>query len=485
MPAMRKGGEMGRILCRKAWTFVSKKPAKRLRFLGIVLTLALIVSLLPTAVLAEDEPPTTPPHQFYGTVTITDPSGTVIGPAGDGLIVSAWIDGEEKASCVTTAAGTIGGAPCEGCYGLVAGGTLKVPGEAGDVVDFFVQGVKADRTYEWELGGFTRLDLIVAWGEFGVPGLLSPADGSCIKDDRPEFRWTPVSDPSGVTYDLQVDDDDGFTSLVIDETGLASPFYTPGGPLPDGTYYWRVKAVSGDLKESSWAGPWSLQVDTVAPAATIVPLVPDPTDDNTPTFTGTATDIGCGVASVEYRVDGGAWLLPEPVDGAFDSGVEEYTFTTDPLVDGGHTVEVRATDAVGNTGAADSDEFTVDATPPLISDVEARDITASSAVISWTTSEPATSQVEYGETEDYGEASDKSTELTTEHRVEITGLKFRTEYHFRVKSADDVGNEAVSGDETFTTPVPIWLYAVVGVGALIILAIVLAVVVWIVRRFLR
>jgi len=68
--------------------------------------------------------------------------------------------------------------------------------------------------------------------------------------------------------------------------------------------------------------------------------------------------------------------------------------------------------------------------------------------------------------------------------VELTGLKFRTEYHFRVKSTDDVGNEAVSGDETFTTPVPIWLYAVVGVGALIILGIVLSVVVWIVRRLL-
>ena len=92
--------------------------------------------------------------------------------------------------------------------------------------------------------------------------------------------------------------------------------------------------------------------------------------------------------------------------------------------------------------------------------------------------------MEYGKTTAYGKASDESTELTTEHRVELTGLKFRTEYHFRVKSADDVGNEAVSADYAFTTSTPTWFYAAVTGGALIILGIVLSVVVRIVRRLL-
>ena len=85
---------MGRILCRKAWTFVTKRSAERLRFLGVVLTLALVVSLLPAAVLADEQP--SPPHRFYGTVTVY---GDL--PAPDGLEVSAWVGGEMKASCHT------------------------------------------------------------------------------------------------------------------------------------------------------------------------------------------------------------------------------------------------------------------------------------------------------------------------------------------------------------------------------------------------
>ena len=127
---------------------------------------------------------------------------------------------------------------------------------------------------------------------------------------------------------------------------------------------------------------------------------------------------------------------------------------------------------------------TVDTAAPVIYDMLVSGIGTSQATISWNTNELATSQVEYGKTTAYGKTSDLSTVLTTEHRVELTGLKFRTEYHFRVKSADDVGNEAVSADNTFTTSTPVWFYAVVGVGALVILAIVLAVVVWIVRRLL-
>jgi hypothetical protein len=85
--------------------------------------------------------------------------------------------------------------------------------------------------------------------------------------------------------------------------------------------------------------------DTTPPSVSITPLSPDPTEDTTPTFTGTATDTQSNIASVEYRVDSGSWVAATASDGAFDSLSEDYTFTTSTLSAGEHTVYVRATDA--------------------------------------------------------------------------------------------------------------------------------------------
>jgi hypothetical protein len=109
--------------------------------------------------------------------------------------------------------------------------------------------------------------------------------------------------------------------------------------------------------------------DTTAPSVIITALTPDPTNDNTPTFTGTATDDLSAISSVEYRVDSGSWLAASASDGAFDSISEGYTFTTAALSDGAHTVDVRATDSAANTTLEAnyaSDSFTVDTIAPSV-----------------------------------------------------------------------------------------------------------------------
>src|SRR5262249_39395643 len=90
-------------------------------------------------------------------------------------------------------------------------------------------------------------------------------------------------------------------------------------------------------------------------------------------------------------------------------------------------------------------------TPTLtISNVMASSITSSSAVITWTTSAPSDSQVEYGRTAAYGGLTPNAP-LVTKHLVTLTDLVPRTRYHYRVKSIDDAGNLAVSSDFTFKT----------------------------------
>jgi hypothetical protein len=98
--------------------------------------------------------------------------------------------------------------------------------------------------------------------------------------------------------------------------------------------------------------------------------------------------------------------------------------------------------------------FRSDETPPVISAVSIIGIARSSAVITWATDEPATSQVEYDLTENYGAATTLDTELVTSHTVSLSGLTAGTTYHYRVKSNDASGNEKVSRDDTFTTQVP-------------------------------
>jgi len=95
-----------------------------------------------------------------------------------------------------------------------------------------------------------------------------------------------------------------------------------------------------------------------------------------------------------------------------------------------------------------------DETPPVISEVSASDITETSAVISWTTDEPATSEVEYGLTTGYGSTTTLDEALVINHRVTLTGLTGDTTYHCRVKSKDAADNERTFVGYFFSTAIP-------------------------------
>jgi len=115
---------------------------------------------------------------------------------------------------------------------------------------------------------------------------------------------------------------------------------------------------------------------------------------------------------------------------------------------------VRSSDAAGNESVSGDFTFTTlapDTIPPVISGVEADNVTGRSALIGWTTNEISTSQVNYGFTTGYGHSTLLSPALVTNHSVLLTNLESDTLYHFRVRSSDAAGNETVSGDFTFHT----------------------------------
>jgi glucose/arabinose dehydrogenase len=119
------------------------------------------------------------------------------------------------------------------------------------------------------------------------------------------------------------------------------------------------------------------------------------------------------------------------------------------------TYQFRVLSADAANNIAVSSDFTfattaLDVTPPVISPVQVDSFTITSAVVKWTTNEPATSLVDFGTTTDYGSTL-SNPQLVTTHRLQLSGLADSTLYHFRVRSLDGDGNAAESGDGTFTT----------------------------------
>ncbi len=100
-----------------------------------------------------------------------------------------------------------------------------------------------------------------------------------------------------------------------------------------------------------------------------------------------------------------------------------------------------------------------DASAPSISAVSAT-AQATTAAITWTTTEPADSQVFYrrGSETTYQQTAVDTT-LGTSHSVQIQGLTPATQYSFHVRSADGAGNAATSSpDGTFTTATNSYAY---------------------------
>ena len=93
------------------------------------------------------------------------------------------------------------------------------------------------------------------------PRPLSPEMGVKAKAQA-YLDWDIVTDPSGVTYSLQIATDADFSedSIVLGKTGLTRSDYTITkeerlkSVSKDSPYYWHVMAVDGASNESPWSG---------------------------------------------------------------------------------------------------------------------------------------------------------------------------------------------------------------------------------------
>ncbi len=113
-------------------------------------------------------------------------------------------------------------------------------------------------------------------------------------------------------------------------------------------------------------------------------------------------------------------------------------------VAGGGSLQVEyidADDGLGGTNVSKTASASVDCQGPLISDLAVSGVGAVSALVTWTTDEPADS----GAMASPGGATGTSSALVTSHAVLVEGLDPCTTYTASVSSTDAVGNTAVGG----------------------------------------
>jgi hypothetical protein len=87
----------------------------------------------------------------------------------------------------------------------------------------------------------------------GIPKLLSPSSCIPILDTTPWFDWTD-SNPAAAYYRIQVASGTHFTTLVIDQSNIATSEFTPPVELAPGqVYFWRVQAYNSAGEASGWS----------------------------------------------------------------------------------------------------------------------------------------------------------------------------------------------------------------------------------------
>jgi phosphodiesterase/alkaline phosphatase D-like protein len=135
--------------------------------------------------------------------------------------------------------------------------------------------------------------------------------------------------------------------------------------------------------------------------------------------------------------------------GATDKTSTSHNITLTGLTSGTtYYYKVRSTGT--NSGVTTDDNngtdysFTAasDVTPPVISLISTDSVSYNSAVVKWTTDEPATSQLQYGLTAgNLNNLTTLNSNLNIDHAVVLSGLEaVSTTYYFKVISKDSSGN---------------------------------------------
>jgi Concanavalin A-like lectin/glucanases superfamily/Domain of unknown function (DUF1929)/Bacterial Ig domain/Kelch motif len=294
-----------------------------------------------------------------------------------------------------------------------------------------------------------------------------------FKGPRPTITGAPASVGYSTGMTVQTPDAANITSVALTDLGSdthrqdmnqryvplsftqgngALTVQSPANPniAPPGYYMlWLVNSSGVPSLAQMIQVTGTAPADTQPPAVSITAPVAAATVSGSVSVSASATD-NVGVSKVQFTLDGaslGSPLTAAPYALNWDSST---------VANGSHTLSATASDAAGNASTATGVTVTVSnaVTPPAITAVTATNVTSTGATVTWTTSKPATTQVEYGTTTAYGSTSALDNALVTSHSQGLSGLGPSTTYNYAVLSKDANGISATSANFTFVTAAP-------------------------------
>ncbi|RLG54469.1 MAG: hypothetical protein DRO00_01045 [Thermoproteota archaeon] len=110
------------------------------------------------------------------------------------------------------------------------------------------------------------VDKVSFWdlSKLDTPSLISPLNGVWLASTSVSLQWTTI--PEADEYWIQVSDQSDFSTLILNTTKTGNFTYIVPS---EGTWYWRVKAISSTYNPSDWNSSW-FRVDITAPTITIL-----------------------------------------------------------------------------------------------------------------------------------------------------------------------------------------------------------------------
>ena len=277
-----------------------------------------------------------------------------------------------------------------------------------------------------------------------VVTLTVNAPDGVSNDNTPYISGT--SDAIGSNVNLVITDSKGATHTVtvpVTEEGTYAVDLSE--QLPDGKY-----TVSATVSNSTGKTATASDTGEIDTTAVITVEAPDLSNDNTPTLTGTTTDVEEGQTVTLTVTDsrGGSQVVTATVqaDGSYQAEVPNA------LPDGRYSVEAVVSDKAGNRAEARDDNNgkgnVIDTTAPVIT-VDAPDNTSDNTpLISGTTDAPAGSIVSITVTDSQGSVQTVSASVGADGRYSVEVPKALAEGRYTAEAAvkDPAGNEGKASD---------------------------------------
>ncbi len=269
-------------------------------------------------------------------------------------------------------------------------------------------------------------DSVVRWGALRPPDATTGSSAFVSAHSVPLAGLAPCT-----VYWYQVESTDPAGNTVIDDNG---GFY----------YHFETLGDFGSGPQPCHEGKMSLDRSVASCADTLPVRLIDLDLNLSPTAIDTVTV--SVTSSTETSPESLLLAETEPNSSTFTASIAigaAPAIPGDGIVQASHDDLLTATyrDADDGTGHPSTSFATgrADCGGPVITDLRVTDVTDETAIVRWTTAEPADSRVEWGPTPALGSVRTDAA-LVTSHALTISPLAECGSFHFRVRSTDGRGN---------------------------------------------